>query len=191
MIKIVLGLSLILNLILAFVLLTKKVEPEIVERVIIESHQKVDFETPNVPASKAPLKPKNDVIEKNSPTPPSGMSVLDSHVFQEAGEKMESERTEFLTEKLGMSEEKINQHNRLRDEFFKRTAEFWDKGPMRELSFEERKQMLELEENLYKKLEKLHGKKNWARYQKFRETYNENGYKKQLEENEPFIFMGL
>ena len=48
-----------------------------------------------------------------------------------------------------------------------------------------------MEENFYGKLEKLHGKKNWERYQKFRENYNQKGYKKQMDEGMPFIFMGL
>lgn len=190
MIKIVLGLSLFANLILVYFLQTKKGETEIVERVIIEAHEKADLEVRRS-TQKASPQIDNQEKEKEPSSKSEGMAVLDSHVFQEAGEKMESERSDFLKDKLHLSEDKLIEHNRLRDEFFKRTADFWNKGPMRELSFDERKQMLDLEEGLYKKLEKLHGKKNWARYQKFRENYNENGYKKQLEENEPFIFMGL
>lgn len=190
MIKALLGVSLLVNLVLGYVLLFRKPEKEIVERTIIETHPQRPGEFKmeetrghTVSEVKTPTKKKVEAIPD--------FAVHDQTEFQDAGEKMEADRTDFLQDQLGMTEDKIAEHNRIRDEYFQKTAEFWKKNPMRELSFEERRKMIEMEEDLYAKLEKLHGKKNWDRYQKFRENYNARGYKKQTEDNQPFIFMGL
>ena len=192
MMKTLLTLSLCTNFVLGYFLFSKKTEKEIVERVIIETHK--DHGAHEVPQIKSPtIANENQVspkIEKVA-NEPSEIFGIEQEEVQEAGDKMETDRADFFTNKLGMSEDKISEHNRLRDEFFKKSSLFWQKNPLRELTFQERRQMLEMEENFYSKLEKLHGKKNWERYQKFRENYNQKGYKKQMDEGVPFIFMGL
>jgi hypothetical protein len=189
MMKILLSVSVVLNLVLGFFLFSRK--PEVVERerLIIETHAQPVKQESEVSTKAAAPQPLNKEEKKKSDAPE--FTGLDNHEFQEAGEKMESDRMEFMTETLGMSEDKIAKHNKLREEFFKNTAAFWQKNPMRELSFKERRQMIEMEEKFYAQLEKLHGKKNWEKYQKFREDYNSRGYKKQMEDGQPFLFMGL
>jgi hypothetical protein len=181
--------SLILNLVLAYFLVFQKKETTVVERLIIETHPdkktKAKEEEVKAPEVEKKKKPRS---ERETEMPP---VMNDPEEFQHAGERMEEKRKDFFTEKLGMSEEKISEHNRLRDEFYQQSALFWQKNPMRELSFKERREMIDLEEAFYKKLENLHGKENWKRYQKFRESYNEKGHKRQIEEGEPFIFMGI
>lgn len=183
--KISLGVSLLLNLVLVYFVVTKKPKSEVVERerLIIETHAAPQFSvtTPEAPALKPAVKYKAAAE----------FVPLESHDFQNAGEQMEADRVEFLIGKLGMTEEKMAEHNKIRDEFFKETTKFWQKNPMRELSFKERRRMLEMEEKFHARLEKLHGKKNWERYQKYREQYNMKGFQKQTEDNQPFIFMGL
>lgn len=187
--KITLGLSLLLNLVLSYFVINQKTEEKVIERVIIETHGEVPKNT-QVP--KKPSEPiLNNVTDKKKEIDRPDFFPLETHEFQDAGEKMESDRIEFLTEKLGLSENKLVEHNKLRDDFYKKTANFWKKNPMRELSFKERREMLSIEEELHLKLEKLHGKKNWERYQKYREEYNLLGFKRQTEDNQPFIFMGL
>lgn len=186
MMKILFGVSLLLNIVLGFFVMGKKAEPKVVERerLIIETHA--------APAAPSAQEAKPEVTEKKKEAnAPAEFVPLESHEFQNAGEQMEADRVEFLTEKLGMTEEKMAEHNKIRDEFFKETTRFWQKNPMRELSFKERRQMLEMEEKVHARLEQLHGKKNWERYQKYREEYNMKGFKRQSEENQPFIFMGL
>jgi len=191
MIKKFLALSLVTNFILGYFLLTKKTEKEIVERVIVETHQGPQASASTVSSSKLSNEKNNAPKVEKVAIEPSEIYGIEQEEVQEAGEKMESDRLDFFTSKLGMSEDKISEHNKLRDDFFKKTSLFWQKNPLRELSFDERRQMLLMEEDFYRKLEKLHGKKNWERYQKFRENYNQKGYKKQLDEGTPFIFMGL
>lgn len=195
MMKLLFGLSVACNVFLGYSLMTKKNhQPEVVERLIIETHadkpkkNKIDIkETRSVLPKEIKTVKESDDKKSDSPK----FVAMESPELQEAAEKMESERLEFLTTTIGLSEEKIAQHNKLRDEFYKETSSFWGKNSMRELTFKERRQMLELEEKLHKDLEKLHGKKNWERFQKFREAYNQKGFEQQTEENRPFIFMGL
>jgi hypothetical protein len=179
---------------MGYLFLTRAPEKEVVERLIIESHPapKVTSEKVTPPAAQKPKKEttKETVDKKKEKDPPVFMS-LESHELQDAGERMENDRMEFLSVTLGMSEEKIAEHNKIRDEFFKESSQFWQKNPMRELTFQERRKMLEMEEKLHNKLQNLHGKENWEAYQKYRESYNQKGFKRQTEDNQPFIFMGL
>jgi hypothetical protein len=190
--KALLVLSLILNIVLGYLLMTKKPEKEIIERVIIETHEKKSSEVP-VPVDtrnvvQPPVPAKKEKKEKKDSF---GFIPLENVDIQDAAEKMESERTDFMTAELGMTEDKIKEHNRLRDDFFKQSASFFQKDAMAELTFKQRRQMIDMEEKLHKNLEKLHGKKNWERYQKFRDSYNQKAHKRQLEEQRPFVFMGL
>jgi hypothetical protein len=192
MIKALLGLSLFFNGVLGYLYLTRPPEKEVVERLIIETHAAPKIttqkKTPPAPVVKEARKENADDKKEKDPLT---FSAMDSHELQDAGERMENDRMEFLAVTLGMSEEKIAEHNKIRDEFYKESAQYWQKSPMRELNFKERRKMLEMEEQLHNKLEKLHGKKNWEAYQKYRESYNQKGFKRQTEDNQPFIFMGL
>lgn len=188
--KYFLGISFILNLILGYHFFFSTPEKVVVERLIIETHD--DNKTKALEPERTGIVketfPDAKKIRKNEAPL---VNVHDPQDFQEAGETMESERLDFFTEKLGMTEDKILKHNQIRDDFYQRTSLFWKKNPMRELSFEERRQIIDMEEEFFGKLEKLHGKKNWSKYQKYRENFNNKGYKKQMEEGRPFIFMGI
>lgn len=186
MMKGILGVSLILNLVLGFFLLTRK-EPK--TEIVVEKETIVKPVLVKQEVSETPASPKREKKEEKKNL--ADFSHFEQSDFQDAGEKMETDRQEFFTEKLGMSEDKIAEHNRIRDEFFKQTSSFWQKDPTRELTFKERRQMIDMEESFHGRLEKLHGKKNWESYQKYRERYNAQGFKKQQEENQPFLFMGL
>jgi hypothetical protein len=186
MMRLLFGVSLLTNFILSYFLLTKEPEKEVIERVIIETHEKKNPRPVQIIDTRKVVQPK---INKQNPQP----QPLDatSAEIQDAGEKMETDRVEFLTTELGMTEEKVNEHNRIRDDFYKKTSQFFQKDPMRELSFKERRELIKMEEKLHQDLEKLHGKKNWERYQKFRESYNRKGFKRQTDENLPVMFMGI
>ncbi len=188
MMKILLGVSLILNFVLGYLVLTKNEEKPPLERIIIETHAKK--EPPQAEKKKLSSVVSIPKEEKKEDAPPELSEFMPSE-FQEAGEKMEHDRTDYFIQKLGFSEDQVNEHNRLRQEYFQQTSDMWPKDSMRELTFEERRKLIDLEENFHKKLEKLHGKKNWDNYQKFREKYNEQGFKLQSEENRPFVFMGI
>lgn len=180
--------SLIANVVLGFLLFKRTPEKEVIERVVIETHAdrpKVEVKTIEEKSTKAVKEKKSEGSElMQGPGP-------DPQDIQDAAEAMEEERMTFFNEVLGVREEEIAEHNRLRHEFFKKTSEFWQKNPSLEPSFEERKKLIKMEEDFHAQLEKLYGKSRWEKYQKFRNDYNQKGYKRQLEDNQPFIFMGL
>lgn len=187
--KIILLLSLISNVVLTYFLVKRSHLP-VNERLIIESHSQIEkkIKTENQ------LKPSAERTQVMASKDSDSTKVIEPPIqedIQDAGERMEADRKDFMTNELGISEEKMLSHQKLTQEFFKKTSSFWQKNPMRELSFKERRQLIELEEDIHRKLEKLHGKKNWARYQKFREDYNQQGFKQQLDEGRPFLFMGI
>lgn len=190
MMRVFLVLSLILNIVLGY-LVIRRPEKKVIERLIIETHPKNDnkLKAKNGSQSVTHDNLNKKVKKKNSPAV-SEFETMGHEDFQEAGEQMESERIQFVTESLGINEEKIEKHNLLRDQFYQETARYWHKSPMKELSFKERKELLDIEEKYLAQLEKLYGKKNWEKYQDFRQKYNQEGHKKQLEEGRPFIFMG-
>ncbi len=187
MMKFLLAASLLSNVALAILLLRPAASPGR-ERLIIETHNEPRSLVPAVPSPEKLVSSPDPVAQRSAPRDP-GPAVPEE--FQEAAEKMEADREEFLSEELGVSEEKLQAHQRLREEFFREMGQLWQKAPMRELSFAERRQMIDKEEAFHQRLEALHGKKNWQRYQKFREAFNQKGYRKQLEDNGPFIFMGI
>lgn len=196
--KIALILSLVLNIVLGgLFFFDERPGPEVRERLIIETHKAPEVKKIPVPIETrgkivSPIPEKKEKKEKeNEEREQPDFIMPDSYELQDAGERMETRRMDFMTRELGITEEKIAQHNELRNDFFKETGKFYEKNPMGELSFEERRQLIDLEEMFHKRLEKLHGKENWQRYKKFREDYNTKGYKKQMETGEPFIFMTL
>lgn len=186
-IKVLLGISLLANAVLGVAFFTRKPEKEIIEkeRLIIETHSQT--EAP-VEIKKEPKKKKSS---HDSTPEPLGFEGVGEEVYRELNEKAEADKTEFFTRELGSSEEKVREHNRLREEFYRQQSKLWDDFKTSHPSFEQRRDMIKLEEELYKKLEKLHGKEKWKKFQKFRDKYNNKGFKQQTEDGQPFIFMNL
>jgi hypothetical protein len=184
--KFLLALSLIGNVVMAHLLTTQEKRPEVIERVVIETHQeKVPAVNPPESAKESAPAPK----EKKETKSPLDVT-FDAQEYVEATDSMEAARTQFFTEKLGLPEEKVARHRKLRQEFFEATTSFWKKNAgAHELPLSERRRLLDLEEEYLKNLERLYGKKNWKEYQRFRERYNERGFRRQEEENQPFIYM--
>jgi hypothetical protein len=189
MTKVLLAASLLANVVLSYYLFREPAPPAVVERLIIESHPAAS-KVPQDGARATRTAPVAPGSRKSEATPPAPGPVPPEE-FEEAVEKMEAERREFLTEELGFTEEKLAAHNRLREEFFRESGKIWMKDPMFEPSFKERRMMLDMEEAFHRRLEELHGKKNFQRYQKFRESFNQSGYRKQIEDNQAFIYMGI
>lgn len=190
--KIILSLSIVLNIALAAVLFLQENQVRY-EKVIVETHGDSNkIHADEVKTSFASMKrekpsseaPAEEVIGPQ-PIPVGEEEMAETH------QKMEGERTEFMTQDLGLSPDVVFEYQRLRNEYFEKTSRLWQGDPFGEISFESRRNMLVLEEKLHKDLAGLLGKKNWDRYQKFRENYNRHGFEKQVEENQPFLFMGL
>lgn len=187
--KIVLAISLILNVVLGIFLVGKKNTP-VMERTIIETHG--EPRQVKMRETRAHLVSPVDEKEKkeSQETLPEPMDI-DQVEVQDAGERMENERAEFLHNELQIPEATLKEHQKLRNQYFQASGELWKASSTGELSFDQKRELIDMEEKLHQDLEKLYGKKNWERYQKYRENYNKRGLKKQSEDNHPFIFMGL
>lgn len=170
--------SLILNgvLVFYFVKVNQNIVPKY-EKVIVETH--LPAETDEIKTSlAAPTSILPGDLEQNE-------DMNDTH------QKMETTRTNFLKADLGLSSKTINEYQRIRIEYFEKTSQMWKQDPYGEMNFSQKRELLDLEENLHKDVSALLGKANWDRYRDFRENYNKHGFEKQIEENRPFLFMGL
>ncbi len=162
------------------------------ERLIIETHSQKKQILQKTVTPKTTLHCDSKIEDKkteNRGFP--GPELLNPEEIQQAGEKMESDRSDFLTQMLDLSEEKILQHKKFRHHFLKATSVFWQSRPLGELSLMERRKLLEAEERYHLQLEKLYGKEKLKKYESFREKYNQKGFKKQMHNGEAHIFMGL
>jgi hypothetical protein len=173
--------SLITNVLLIYFLLTKETEKEVVERIIVETHSRpVKTEVPRLVE-----KPQEGEMDSSS------QKKFFSVDAQEGQERVETERERFMVEELGIAEDKIQEHNRLREEYYQKTNRIWGSDPTKEPSFAERRLLIDLEEKLHRDLEKLHGKQNWKKYQEFRERYNSRGASMHPDDMTPLFYMGL
>lgn len=150
MMKIVLTISVLFNLVLGYLYLTQKPKKEIVEkeRLIIETHA-IPSEPP------AEVKKSEPVV---TTAPPDTFSDPD---VKDASEKMEAERSDFITGELGLSEEKIIQHQKLREQYYKEQSDYFAKLKGAPPGFSEKRKLVDMEEKFHQKLERLYGKENW------------------------------
>lgn len=182
-------LSLILNLVLGYFLVVREPKTEIVEkeRLIIETHS-----APEVTKVTQPEHPKKEISSKGpgaSSTPSGDHASIQE--LEDAGDKMEADKLEFFTQELGEGGDKLQEHARFREDFYRKQAKLMKNFSHAEPTFEQRRELIKLEEDFHSKLEKLHGKKNWEKFLKYREKYNKKGYDQQIKDGKPFIFMNL
>lgn len=201
--KVVLALSLVANAILGYLLMSREnpsVQPTR-ERVIIETH--ADFERPQQKGEKAKTpevaKPSPEVKEKTSEKKSESLDesfdespVLDTapmrdDEFRMVVERMEESRQNFFMDRLNLPPEFITRYQDLRRQHEERMSQMWNGNV--EPSFEDQEKMLKLQKQYHEDLQKLFGKENWERYQKFRERYNRRSMRRQREDNRPFIIM--
>lgn len=185
--KWLLALSLILNGVMAFLLLRPTPAP--VERLIIETHGPVAPKVYETRAHEvAPMPQKSE--EKKAEKPSQTASLIDEKTFDELSEKVESDRTEFLTQELGLSLETIEKGQSLKAQYQRAMGKFFEKSE--EPSFDERRKMIALEEKLHNDLRDLFGPKKWERYQRYRDKYNKASHRRTSDnENMPLMYMGL
>ena len=188
--KIVLGVSLILNLVLGIWLLNQESRPPI-ERVVVEKHAEEKLPPVEELKTLEPLKSK----KKTKKTTALGFEQFDPSDFtpDEFGEMAlapDAARKEFMTSDLNIPEEKLLKHEELRMEYFASTSKFTGQAPTGELSLKDRKEMLRLEEIYETKVRKLYGNENWERFEKYRQNYNADVIKRsRLDGTPPFLMM--
>lgn len=200
--KIVLVLSLILNFVFAYFLVGKKETTPVMERVIIETHSEprrveikearghVVEELKKAPTP-TPSAQKEKEQESQTNFPIAAIGDINDVEVMDAGERMERRRMDFLTNELNLSEEVLQKMNQLKSAYYQKQNQYWEKNKTMEPSFDQRREMIDMEEKLYQDMEQVLGKRNWERYQQFRQRHNARGFKERRGTNDPFIFMGI
>ncbi|HXH29704.1 MAG TPA: hypothetical protein VNJ01_02715 [Bacteriovoracaceae bacterium] len=155
------------------------------ERVVLETKEVMKVEGRSVVV---PL-PQAGPGENKSKPSAGPTDVLYSEDVTELAGTMEHEKQQYLEKELQVAPEKVKRHQRLKEDFFKASMKFDQEFPNQEPTLKQRRQLLDMEEKYTSDLEQLYGKDNWERFEKYRRRYNQQGLKKQREENQPFIFM--
>jgi hypothetical protein len=179
MIKILLAVSLILNVVLGILYYQVKREPPL-ERFIMENkHEQVKIENVR-PAEKSPeITPKaktkvKELTDAEIQTEVDAIVVQDEHSFVQASEELSRAQNSFL-EEMDLSESLIKKKTKLTVDFYQTTGVLHQKTPRGvRMSFKNRRKELELEEKLHKDYAKLLGDKNWEKYRTWVDNYNQN-----------------
>ena len=165
--KKLLTLSLILNVVLIYFYFEEINQPPI-ERIVME--KKVAPE--NNPAT-APLVKKQDAPKISD----SDVQILvqDEQSFIQASDEIGIAQNKFL-EDLEISEGFLKRKEKLTQEYFKQTGTIYGKNGQRpaELSFKERRRLIELEEKVQRDYKNLFGESRWDQYKKWVDDYNKN-----------------
>lgn len=188
--KVFLALSLTLNLVLGYFLLSQEERSSAppLEKLIIESHHETLREGPaanlevkkeKTPEIKPPEENKEEVFAEIPP--------FHEDEFSMALEKMEQERAQFIFDDLNLPPEFLSQYQQLRQRHEESVAMMWTSGG--EPSFEAREKMLKLEKRYHDDLVKLFGRENWSRYKKFLDNYNRRSQKQGEYDQRPYIYM--
>jgi len=188
--KIALITSLILNVLLVGKLVFFQEEKPPLERIIIKDFPEATEERSVVPViekEKKPVKPKSKKPEYGDILSDAPM-FNDLAEFDHLSEQMESFTKDVLVNQLQIPEEKVEQHNKYRDQYFAETTKIYQTNPT-ELTIKQRKKLLDIEEQYIGKLHKLYGKDTWSKLEKFRKEYNEQALKRMREENAPAVLM--
>lgn len=190
--KIILGLSLLLNVILVSVLLGRS--PEVIPEEEDSSLSDSSLETKTFPRPVAEVMRENkETFPKKAPASPGEVVTdfsmeLDTYELSVSADKAEQDALEFVTVQLQLPEDIYQKHQKMRQNFYDKMAKSWG-NPPKEPSIKQKRLLLDIEEEYVNELQKLYGKKNWEKLEEFRHKYNQEGFKRQSVEKVPFIFM--
>lgn len=157
--KFILGVSLLINLVLG-VLYYQKVQEPPLERIVMEE---------KFLPQKTRIVTKEVIVEKTSPAPVAGPSQETQRLAEETFEKVSEDRTAFLLMKLDLSQEELDKIDEIKERSFKKLNFPRKFG---ELSVDDRRRLLDIEQDREKAMLKLMGKAKWEKFKKFKNDYN-------------------
>lgn len=175
--KWVLGLSLLLNAVLGYLLTQKEVvvREEVVEKVVVKKAP------PRVVEKEVIVK----VPGESAPTNPAPVDY-DEVAVDDALSDVDKRREDFLVGKLGVSEKEMKAVEEIKLRYSDRYQKIAqnDPGP---LSIAQRKELLRIEEERDQEYERLFGKARWSEWVKYRDGYNRTLFKRSLKEQSGVI----
>jgi hypothetical protein len=188
--KILLVLSLIANVVLGVLYYQQRSLPPI-ERIILEEKPaKVIREKVLVPVVKESQIKKQKKITREDLSYLEEEGSMASQDYEEAVMNIETAKKDFLTGRLGIPEETVIKEGKLRGEFIRQSNKIYEKSPLGEVSIADRRRILDMEEDLQKKVIQLYGTENWEKFQKYQIQYNKQVIQRVKEDNAPAILMG-
>lgn len=168
--KILLFLSLAMNLALGILYWRETQRPPL-ERIIVEEKaaEKRSFK---------PQKIQRALTQKNAPSGasmesgPEPILASDTENLQREAEEIESLKRDYF-DRVDIPESTLRQKEKIMQDFYLRSAEIYRKHPTGiTLSFEERRLLLDLEEEAHQKIRSLFTEKKWKEYKSFVDRYN-------------------
>lgn len=178
--KILLSLSLILNVIVISLLIKKWQEPPL-ERIILDNHlrpKNAEHAKRLSPTShaKAGFESKSDPSIEKLPDVQENMQK----VVEETFEKVTQDRLQYLTEVLNLTQSDLDEIEKVKENYYRKLEVITSYAQGHDLSIDQKRRMLDLEIDRDKEFEKLLGKTKWKQFQKFKTKYNS----KKLQERE-------
>ena len=164
-------LSLIFNGVLGFLYYPEKSRPPL-ERIVVEEKTVVKkVTTPPVASAMEVAKPasnKESKVENDfQPIMPG-----DEHGLQMAVEDLETVKKDFFL-KQDISEKTLKKEEETMQELYQKTAPIYQKHPTGiTLTFDERRKIIDLEEEAQNKIRSLFGEEKWSEYKNFVDRHN-------------------
>ncbi len=184
--KWLLTLSLVVNLFLGYKLfsyrpivtteekiIVKKAKPKIIER-------KVFVEVP--------------VKQAREATSAAGSTTTveyDENDMEDLVSKVGQDRDDFLTGELGMAPAEIQKIQAVKEKFHRRYQQVVPADHYGDLTIEQRRQLLELDEEREAEFSSVVGAQKWKKFQKYRDEYNRKMFSKQVNEKGIIIPMEI
>lgn len=179
--KILLVVSLILNIVLGVLYFQEKNQPPL-ERIILEHSAFKETKKEIIPAN-----PDRPVVKKKSPHAKAAMMVntsdadigeltvvQDEQSFAQASEELVRTQTDYLQVELELSDAVLKKKVKMTNDFYQISGELYKKTPRGvRMSFKDQRKVIELEEKLQQNYAKLMGQKKWEKYRNFVDDYNQ------------------
>lgn len=180
--KWILGLSLMLNLVLGVALLQKRevVREEIVEKVVVKSAE------PQVIEKKVIVQVPGEAAE-SVPAP----REFDETEMEDVVVNVTKDREDFLVGKLGFSEKDFKEIESVKQKFYEQYQRILPPDHVGNLTLQQRKQILALEEQRDAEYARALGQKKWSEWESFRDTYNKKMFKKMMKEKGVIVPMEI
>lgn len=169
--KILLTISLVLNVVLGVLYFQEKNKPPM-ERIILEQTSQTEEAKP-AQISKKKKKSRKSKGGESVSSEIDPLEVFNEGDLETVAEDMNEVRKDFH-HKLGLSENVLQKKEKLMQKFLEESQPIYQKGPMPfNLSFADRRKLIDLEEKLHQDMEKLYGKESWAKYKAMVDRYNQ------------------
>lgn len=187
--KWLLGISLLVNVLLIWKIVGEKA-PLPSERIIVKTsrpkvvERKVFVEIP-VEKKTSNEKPATEQ------TQPSSLVEYDEQDMNDLMTKVNQDREDYLVAELGLTPTDFQKIQEVKERFNERYLQVVPPDHYGDLSIEQRRQLLAVDEEKEAELARVIGEKKWKDFQRFRDEYNRKMFTKQVNEKGIIIPMEI